>query len=85
MRILNQNTILIRINTARPHRSMIWEAFLHFVGINLNIEPTNGIIDLTNLNTGVYLLSINLSTLTVSPSHIRKKYIPLGIDSGSCI
>ena len=41
------------------------------LGINLNIEPTNGIIELTNLDKGVYLLSIKTSKGTITKKVIK--------------
>ncbi len=41
------------------------------LGINLNLKPTNGLIDLTNFNTGVYLLSITTSKGTITKKVVK--------------
>ncbi|WP_051229768.1 T9SS type A sorting domain-containing protein [Psychroserpens burtonensis] len=62
------NIINIEINNPLELKEII---IYNTLGINLNIEPTNGIIDLTNLNTGVYLLSIKTSKGTITKKVVK--------------
>ena len=62
------NVINVEINNPLELKEII---IYNTLGINLNIEPTNGIIDLTNLNTGVYLLSIKTSKGTITKKVVK--------------
>jgi len=41
------------------------------LGIKLNLKPTNGLIDLSKFNTGVYLLSITISKGTITKKVVK--------------
>jgi polyhydroxybutyrate depolymerase len=61
-----------RINIETNNPLELKEIILYnTLGENLNIKSTNGLIDLTNLNIGVYLLSITTSKGTITKKIVR--------------
>ena len=61
-----------RINIETNNPLELKEIILYnTLGENLNIKSTNRLIDLTNLNIGVYLLSIKTSKGTITKKIVR--------------
>ena len=66
----NPTNNVINIETSNPLE--IKEIIIcNTLGVNLNLKPTNRLIDLTNLNTGVYLLSITTSKGTITKKVVK--------------
>jgi polyhydroxybutyrate depolymerase len=66
----NPTSTLINVKTNNPLE--LKEIIIYnTLGINLNLKPTNGLIDLTNLKTGVYLLSITTSKGTITKKIVK--------------
>jgi polyhydroxybutyrate depolymerase len=57
------NVINIQPNNSLELKDII---LYNTLGVNLNLKSTNGLIDLTSLNSGIYLLSIKTSKGTIT-------------------
>ncbi|WP_052172384.1 T9SS type A sorting domain-containing protein [Psychroserpens jangbogonensis] len=62
------NVITIETNNPLELKEII---LYNTLGVNLNLKSTDGLIDLTSLNTGVYLLSVKTSNGTITKKVVK--------------
>ena len=60
------------INIETNNRLELFEVILYnTLGVNLNLKSTDGFLDVTHLNTGIYLLSIKTSKGTITKQIVK--------------
>ena len=61
------------INIETNNRLELFEVIIYnTLGVNLNLKSTDGFLDVTHLNTGIYLLSIKTSKGTITKQIVKK-------------